>query len=127
MRESFSGIDSAAAVRALLQHAELNGEDTVSLRRSIQAGFEAELVKSNPKRKVFRLDCADGRTLYLKLFAGRDPLTSLFRFYPEQEYFAARRLKKLHLPVIRYLAWGRLPQRGGFCLSEGICEAVPAR
>ena len=127
MRESFSTIGSAASIRAVLLDAELNGEGAGPLRRTLQAGFEAVLVKHNPKRKVFRLDCADGRTLYLKLFAGRDPLISLFRFYPRLEYLAAQRLEKLHLPVIRYLAWGRLPRQEGFCLSEGVCEAVPAR
>ncbi len=126
MRESFSTIDTTADVSKLLAHAKLNGDDPGSVLRSLSAGFGAALVKRNPKRKVFRLDCSDGRTLYLKLFAGRNPLIELFRFYPRLEYEAARQLDRLHLPVIRYLAWGRL-SRGGFCISEGICDAVPAR
>ncbi|MBQ9336722.1 MAG: hypothetical protein IJS14_05435 [Lentisphaeria bacterium] len=126
MREKFSEIENGADVRTLLMQAELNGGDPELLRRSIEPGIEAELVKQNPKRKVYRLDCAGGRTLYLKLFAGRGPLISHLRFYPRLEYLAARRLEKLQLPVIRYLAWGRF-LRGGFCLSEGIPGTVPAR
>ena len=126
MQEHFSRINTAAEVRTLLLYADLNGDDPDALRSCILSGFEAELVKSNPKRKVFRLDCTGGRTLYLKLFAGRRPPISWFRLDPRQEYRSARRLENLHLPVIHYLAWGRL-HRGGFCLSEGVPEAVSAR
>jgi len=126
MREKFSTINTPAEVRSLLLYAELNGEDTAALRRRIEAGFEVVLVKQNPKRKVYRLSCPDGREMYLKLFAGQSFPQSVFRFYAQQEYQAARRLESLGLPVIRYLAWGRL-DRGGFSLSEGVPEAVSLR
>ncbi|MBO4633149.1 MAG: hypothetical protein J5858_14615, partial [Lentisphaeria bacterium] len=90
------------------------------------SGFEVVLVKQNPKRKVYRLHSPGKPELYLKLFAGQGALLSFFRFYAAGEYRAARRLELLGLPVIRYLAWGCL-REGGFCLSEGIPDAVPAR
>ena len=126
MREKFSTINTPADVRSLLLYAELNGDDPAALRKRIEAGFEVDLVKQNPKRKVYRLRCPNGREMYLKLFAGPAFPQSFFRFYPQQEYQAARRLGSLGLPVIRYLAWGRL-HRGGFTLSEGVPEAVSLR
>lgn len=126
MREKFSTINTPADVRSLLLYAELNGDDPAALHKRIEAGFEVDLVKQNPKRKVYRLRCPEGREMYLKLFAGQAFPQSLFRFYAQQEYQAARRLESLGLPVIHYLAWGRL-HRGGFSLSEGVSEAVSLR
>ena len=126
MREQFSAINTAEDVRSLLLFSELNGEDLESLRKRILAGFEVTPVKQNPKRKVYRLNCPDGTALYLKLFARQGLLNRKFRFYASCEYLAARRLAGLGLPVIRYLAWGRL-RYGGFCISEGVPEAIQAR
>ena len=126
MRESFNQILNADAVRSLLLFSELVCEHPEALRRRIGSGFEVELVKQNPKRKVFRLNCPDGSSLYIKLFAHQNFIQRQLYFYAENEYKAARKLERLDLPVIRYLAWGRLKD-GGFCLSEGIPEAVPCR
>lgn len=126
MNERFDGVNTPAEVRSLLLFAALNGTDTENLRKRILSGFEVDAVKQNPKRKVYRLRCPDGTELYLKLFAGQNLLQSFFRFYARQEYQAARTLEKAGLPMIHYLAWGRL-RRGGFCLSEGIPQAVSAR
>jgi len=126
MEEQFNAINTAEDVRSLLAFAELNSADPEPLRKRILAGFEVEQIKQNPKRKVYRLSCPDGSVLYLKLFARQGFLSREFRFYAQREYQAARDLENLGLPVIHYLAWGRL-RRGGFCLSEGIPAAVPAR
>ena len=126
MREQFSSINTAEDVRSLLLFSELIGDDPESLRKRILAGFEVIPVKQNPKRKVYRLSCPDGSALYLKLFAPQGLLTRHFRFYASSEYQAAMRLAELGLPVIRYLAWGRFGN-GGFCISEGVPEAVQAR
>ena len=126
MNERFEAVNTPAEVRSLLLFSALNGDDPEGLRKRILSGFEVDAVKQNPKRKVYRLRCADGRELYLKLFAGQNFLQSQFRFNARHEYQAARTLEKAGLPVIRYLAWGHL-RRGGFCLSEGIPQAVSAR
>lgn len=126
MRECFDKVLNADEVRSLLLFSELVCDHPEELRRRIGSGFEVELVKRNPKRKVFRLSCPDGSSLYLKLFAHQNFIQRQLYFYAENEYAAARRLEKLELPVIRYLAWGRLKD-GGFCLSEGIPEAVSCR
>lgn len=125
MEKRFDQINTAEDVRSLLLFAALNGDDPESLRKRILGGFKVELVKHNPKRKIYRLVCPDGHDLYLKLFAGRHFPFSVFRFYAAKEYVTARKLEKLGLPVIRYLAWGRL-RKGGFCVSEGVPEACPA-
>lgn len=126
MSERFEAVNTPAEVRSMLLYSDLIGDDPETLRKRILSGFEVDAVKQNPKRKVYRLRCPDGSELYLKLFAGQSFLQSVFRFYPRLEYLAARKLEKAGLPMIRYLAWGRL-QRGGFCLSEGIPRAVSAR
>ena len=126
MNERFEAVNTPAEVRSLLLFSALNGDDPEGLRKRILNGFEVDAVKQNPKRKVYRLRCADGTELYLKLFAGQNFLQSHFRFNARHEYQAARTLEKAGLPVIRYLAWGHL-HRGGFCLSEGIPQAVSAR
>lgn len=126
MLEQFSSINTAEDVRSLLLFSELTGESADSLRKRILAGFEVVPVKQNPKRKVYCLRCPDGSELYLKLFARQCLLDRHFRFYASCEYQAAKRLEALGLPVIRYLAWGRL-HYGGFCISEGVPEAVQAR
>lgn len=126
MDEKFDAVNTPADVRSLLLFTPLNGDDPEGLRKRIMAGFEVETVKQNPKRKVYRLRCNDGSELYLKLFAPQNILVSCLRFYAWREYLSARRLDNAGLPVIRYLAWGRL-HRGGFCVSEGIPQALPAR
>ena len=126
MRECFNKIMTADEVRSLLLFSELNCDHPEELRRRIGAGFEVEQIKQNPKRKVFRLSCPDGSSIYLKLFAHQNFIQRRLYFYAENEYLAARKLESLDLPVIRYLAWGRL-EDGGFCLSEGIPEAVSCR
>ncbi len=126
MNEKFDAVNTPAEVRSLLLFSALNGDDPEGLRKRILSGFEVDAVKQNPKRKVYRLRCADGTELYLKLFAGQNYLQSFFRFNARHEYHAARTLEKAGLPMIRYLAWGQL-QRGGFCLSEGIPQALSAR
>ena len=126
MNERFEAVNTPAEVRSLLLFSALNGDDPEGLRKRILSGFEVDAVKQNPKRKVYRLRCADGTELYLKLFAGQNFLQSHFRFNARHEYQAARTLEKAGLPVIRYLAWGHL-HRGGFCLSEGLPQAVSAR
>lgn len=126
MNERFDAVNTPAEVRSLLLFSALNGDDPESLRKRILSGFEVDAVKQNPKRKVYRLRCSDGSELYLKLFAGQNFLQSFFRFNARHEYQAARTLEKAGLPMIRYLAWGQL-HRGGFCLSEGIPQAVSAR
>ena len=126
MSERFEAVNTPTEVRSMLLYSDLIGDDPETLRKRILSGFEVDAVKQNPKRKVYRLRCPDGSELYLKLFAGQSFLQSVFRFYPRLEYQAARKLEKAGLPMIRYLAWGRL-QRGGFCLSEGILRAVSAR
>ena len=126
MDERFEAVNTPADVRELLLFSGLNCEDPERLKKRILSGFEVDVVKQNPKRKVYRLRCPDGSALYLKLFAGQTPIQAIFRFYARQEYQAARTLEKAGLPMIRYLAWGRL-RRGGFCLSEGIPEAVSSR
>lgn len=126
MRECFDKILNADEVRSLLLFSELICDHPEELRRRIGNGFEVELVKRNPKRRVFRLSCPDGSSLYLKLFAHQNFIQRRLYFYAENEYAAARKLEKLDLPVIRYLAWGYLKD-GGFCLSEGIPEAVSCR
>ena len=113
MEERFSAINTAEDVRSLLLFTELNSAEPEQLRKRILAGFEVEQVKQNPKRKVYRLSCPDGSSLYLKLFAQQGRLTRGFRFYAYWEYLAARALEQQGLPVTRYLAWGRL-KRGGF-------------
>ena len=127
MQEEFNEVNTAEDVRSLLLFSKLNGDDPETLRKRIRAGFEVTQVKQNPKRKVYRLDCPDGTAMYLKLFARQGVLNRCFRFYASCEYQAARQLSSLGLPVIRYLAWGRLRQGGGFCLSEGVPAAVQAR
>ena len=126
MRERFDKILNADEVRSLLLFSELVCDQPEELRRRIGSGFEVELVKRNPKRKVFRLSCPDGSSLFLKLFAHQNFIQRRLYFYAENEYNAAKKLEKLDLPVIRYLAWGRLKD-GGFCLSEGIPGAVSCR
>ena len=126
MNERFDAVNTPAEVRSLLLFSDLNGDDPEGLRKRILSGFEVDTVKQNPKRKVYRLRSADGAELYLKLFAGQNFLQSFFRFNARHEYQAARTLEKAGLPMIRYLAWGQL-HRGGFCLSEGIPQAVSAR
>ena len=126
MNERFDAVNTPAEVRSLLLFSTLNGDDPENLRKRILSGFEVDLVKQNPKRKVYRLRCADGSELYLKLFAGQNCLQSFFRFNARHEYQNARSLEKAGLPMIRYLAWGQL-HRGGFCLSEGIPQAVSVR
>ena len=126
MRECFNKIMNADEVRSLLLFSELNCDHPEELRRRIGAGFEVEQIKQNPKRKVFRLSCPDGSSIYLKLFAHQNFIQRRLYFYAQNEYLAARKLESLDLPVIRYLAWGRL-EDGGFCLSEGIPEAVSCR
>ena len=119
-------MDTAADIRSLLQDSVLNGDDPETLRKHILAGFESELVKQNPKRKIYRLKSLSGREFYLKSFAGQSLFSRLFRFYPLLEYRAARSLEEMGLPVIHYAAWG-VSRHGGFCISNGIPEAVSAR
>lgn len=126
MNERFDAVNTPAEVRSLLLFSTLNGDDPESLRKRILSGFEVDAVKQNPKRKVYRLRCGNGSELYLKLFAGQNFLQSFFRFNARHEYQAARTLEDAGLPMIHYLAWGQL-HRGGFCLSEGIPQAVSAR
>ena len=126
MEEKFGAVNTAEDVRSLLLFAELNGAEPDRLRKRFLNGFAVEEVKRNPKRKVYRLTCPDGSEMYLKLFAQQGILSRGFRFYARREYQAALDLEQLGLPVIRYLAWGRL-HRGGFCISAGVPEAVQAR
>ena len=55
MRECFDKVLNADEVRSLLLFSELVCDHPEELRRRIGSGFEVELVKRNPKRKVFRL------------------------------------------------------------------------
>ena len=126
MKECFSQINSAETIRTLLLDSELNSEEPAAVRQRLEAGFRAELIKQNPKRKVFRLICPDNSEMYLKLFARQRFPFSLFRFYAAKEYRAAHTLEKMGLPMIHYLAWGHLC-KGGFCLSEGVRDVRPAR
>ena len=126
MKECFSQINSAETIRTLLLDSELNSEEPAAVRQRLEAGFRAELIKQNPKRKVFRLICPDNSEMYLKLFARQRFPFSLFRFYAAKEYRAAHTLEKMGLPMIHYLAWGHL-RKGGFCLSEGVRDVRPAR
>ncbi len=126
MYEKFSQTVTASDIRELLLFAKLNGENAKAAEDFIRKGFEVFLVKQNPKRKVFRLTGPSGQIMFLKLFAQQRFPFSIIRFYPSKEYEIACKLEKNGIPVIRYLAWGRL-KKGGFCISEGIPEAVSAR
>lgn len=126
MYEKFSQIKTASDIRELLLYTQLNGDDPECASDFIRKGFEVVPIKQNPKRKVFRLVNASGQSLFLKLFAQQRFPFSVFRFYPSTEYRIARELEKKGIPVIHYLAWGKL-KKGGFCISEGIPDALSAR
>lgn len=126
MYEKFSQITAASDIRELLLFTKLNGDGSKTADDFIRKGFEVIPVKQNPKRKIFRLVNSSGRTMFLKLFAQQRFPFSVFRFYPSREYRIARELEKNGIPVIHYLAWGKL-KKGGFCISEGLPEAIPAR
>ena len=127
MKETFHTVHTAADLRSLLLSSGLSGDNAENLRKRILSDFEIEQIKQNPKRKVYRLSFPSGEELYLKLFARQNIFRSVLRFPARVEYQSARQLEQLGLPVIRYLAWGRFPNSGGFCISEGIPDAVPAR
>lgn len=126
MHGKFSQVKTTSDIRELLLFSEFNGEGADAARDFIRKDFEVLPVKQNPKRKIFRLVNASGQCLYLKLFAQQSFPFTVFRFYPSTEYEIARKLEKNGIPVIRYLAWGKL-KKGGFCISEGVPDAVPAR
>ena len=124
MQEKFSQINTHEDVRNLLTASERINLFPDILKNFIKNGFKAELIKQNPKRKVFRLENKTD-SFYLKIFQKQIFPFCILRFYPEKEFDAAKKLQKNNIPVINYLAWGKIKE-GGFCISEGI-KALPAR
>lgn len=125
----FAQFESRLDIEELFSSSSLHGEEKAleELRAFFQAGFLAYKVKENPKRKVFRLEGKDGREVYLKLFAPQKFPFNVIRFYGKKEYAIARELEKASVPVVRYMAWGKAENKCGFCLSEGVKGAIPAR
>ena len=69
--KTFDQFSSRRDIEELFFNSRLCGEkeSIASVESFIRGSFESVMVKSNPKRKVFRLVNETGRELYLKLFA----------------------------------------------------------
>ena len=127
--KSFQQIESRLDIEELISSSRIYGEEGVPdlLYAFLRGGFQVTKVKENPKRKVFLLQSAGGKEIYLKLFAPQKFPFNIIRFYGKKEYAIARELEKASVPVVRYIAWGKAPNQCGFCLSEGVKNACPAR
>lgn len=126
---TFDQFNSRRDVEELFQQSQLFGEeDKIACVESfIRKGFELFEVKSNPKRKVFRLANDSGKEYYLKLFAPQRFPFNIIRNYAAKEYRIARELEGAAVPIITYCLWGKAENSCCFCFSEGIPNAVPAR
>ena len=113
----------------LLTESRLTGEEesVSSVLSFIRTGFSLTMVKSNPKRKVFRLINDSGRVLYLKLFAPRKFPLNILRNDAAKEYNIAKELEKASIAVIEYLLWGKEKTNCTFLISEGVKEPLSAR
>ena len=114
-------------IRRLAAFSKVNGEDAGALMKFIQSDVKVEKIKENPKRAMFRLTDEHGRMLYLKLFRRQRFPFNIFRFYAAKEYRTAKTLQKASLPIVNYLAWAVRKDGGGFCVSEGLPNAVSGR
>ena len=126
---TFDKFNSVRDVEELFYNSSLSGEKVCidSVESFIRGRFELTMVKSNPKRKVFRLTDRNGRELYLKLFAPQKFPFNIIRNYAAKEYKIAKELEKASVPIIEYLLWGKSGNSCSFCISEGVRNAVPAR
>ena len=126
---TFDQFDSRRDIEELFFNSRLYGEkeSIASVESFIRGSFDLAMVKSNPKRKVFRLVNAAGRELYLKLFAPQKFPFNIIRNYAAKEYKIAKGLEKGSVPIIEYLLWGKGKNSCSFCISEGVRNAVPAR
>ena len=120
-------INSLNDIRALVAFSTVNGEDAAGLMKFIQSDVRLEKIKENPKRSIFRMTDENGRMLYLKLFGKQKFPFNVIRFYAAKEYRIAKALQKASVPIINYLAWATLKNGGGFCVSEGLPQAVSGR
>lgn len=126
---TFEDFSTRRDVEELLLSARLSGdeESLSSVTEFIRGSFSLFMVKSNPKRKVFRLVDLSGRELFLKLFAPQKFPFNILRPYAGKEYKAAKELEKASVPVIHYHLWGKGEGNLSFCISEGVQNAFPAR
>lgn len=120
-------INDSNDIRKLVAFARMRGEEADRVSRFMQTDFSLEKVKSNPKRSIFRMTDEHGSMLYLKLFSRQFFPFDIFRFYAAKEYRIAKALEAASVPVVRYLAWAKLENGGGFCVSEGVPHAVSGR
>ena len=114
-------------IRALVAFSKVNGENASALMKFIQSDLKVEKIKENPKRVIFRMTDEHGKVLYLKLFRKQRFPFNIFRFYAAKEYRIAKALQKASLPIVNYLAWAVRKDGGGFCVSEGIPDALSGR
>ena len=127
--QPFAQFASQLDIEELFSTTFLHGEERAleELRTFFRDGFKAYKVKENPKRKVFHLEGSGGKEVYLKLFAPQRFPFNIIRFYGKKEYRIAKELEKADVPVVRYMAWGKAGNKCGFCFSEGVKKAIPAR
>ena len=127
MEREMNDINDLNDIRALVAFSKVNGEDPSGLMKFLQSELEVEKIKENPKRAIFRMADEHGRVLFLKLFRKQRFPFNIFRFYAAKEYRIAKTLQKASLPIVNYLAWAVRKDGGGFCVSEGIPDALSGR
>lgn len=120
-------INSLNDIRTLVASSSVKGDDPAGVIKFIQSDVNLRKVKENPKRSIFRITGKNGKMLYFKFFKKQKFPFNIIRFYAGKEYQIAKLLQKSSLPIINYIAWATLKNGGGFCVSEGLPEAISGR